>query len=198
VGHSDKGKHQGKREPHGLTRDRVRGVVERRLAQAGWAHGWVAALLLPLMLVLVDRTGQGTHAAWCGRDHLAAELARRGHHARWRGTLREVVGRRTVDRVLFLAWRLDLIEVIHRWDDTALRFLSASVRAELGLIARQRRKRPPRGPTPEEMARRNAQSQAAAEAAEVIPPAPVAAPQPGVASTVRAIRERLRGPPGGQ
>jgi hypothetical protein len=166
--------------PHGITRDRARQITERRVAEAG-AEGrlppgssLVVALVVPLLMRLVDLTVQGTQAAYCGRDYLGRELHKAASSAErsWRGKARDRFSLSTVGRVHRILVALDLIRVKWRYDAAAdrwlpaLRWLSDSLLAELGQVARARAPRKAKAPTPAELERRRLQSeQAALEAA---------------------------------
>jgi hypothetical protein len=196
--------------PHGITRDRARQVLEDRLRSRtlpAAVSALVVALAAPLLMLLVDLTGQGTRACTAGRDYLGRELhaAASRTDRRWRGKLREAYCRRQVGRVLAVLTALDLIRTVHRWNDTALRYLSDSLLADLGLIARQRQPREARPPSPAELERRQQQSHEAAEraagvAGPVLTAVNTSPSEPtGDVSRVQALREALKrstGPPG--
>src|SRR3954471_23857324 len=200
-----------------MTRDRARQVTERRLVEAADegrlppGSDLVVELVVPLMTRLVDLTVQGTQAAYCGRDYLGRELfTARPPDRTWRGKVRDRFSLSTVGRVHRIAVALDLIRVRWRYDAAAdrwlpaLRWLSDSLLAELGQLARERAPRKVKPPTPAELERRRLQSEQAAERAAELPPdvvepaAPPAAHPDGNAAKARALRDVLRramGPP---
>jgi hypothetical protein len=197
-----------RRPPHGITRDRARQVLEDRLRSRplpATVSALVIALAAPLIMLLINLTGQGTHACTAGRDYLGTELHAAASKAdrRWRGKLREAYCRRQVGRVLAVLTALDLIRTVHRWDDTALRYLSDSLLTDLGLIARQRQPRQTKPPSSADDRRRQQAEQAALEAAgEPVAEAEGAgepgSPGPQQAGRARALLDTLRrstGPP---
>jgi hypothetical protein len=201
--------------PHGITRDRVRQVAERRVDEAAVegrlppGSGLVMALVVPLLVRLVDLTVQGTQAAYCGREYLGRELHEVASRAdrTWRGKVRDRFSLSTVGRVHRILVALDLIRVRWRYDKAAdrwlpaLRWLSDSLLAELGQVARQRSPRKAKAPTPAELERRRLQAeQAALVAAGEADEGHAAAPQVNVdvdhVGHARALRDGLqrRGP----
>jgi hypothetical protein len=90
-----------------------------------------------LLLVLVDRTGRGAHAADAGRAHYGAELARANGRERPYST-------RTVSRYLAELTAAAMIRTRRRWDPgfaehlPAFRYLGDKLLEGIGELARQR------------------------------------------------------------
>lgn len=105
-----------------------------------------------MLLVLVDRTGSGTHAAWCSRAHIGRAVAEMGGR-------RRPYSERHVSRWLLELRAAGWIDTKHRWHEdapvarcTALRSLSPKLLDALGRMAGRRwrgRRQPAPAPTVE-------------------------------------------------
>lgn len=153
-----------------------------RCREVAVANG-CSLLATALLAVLVERTGRGTHAASCGREHLGqalGEVAPRGGEPRAYSVA-------TVGRCLLQLKRADLYRTKRRWSPgfveplPAWRYLSDKLLAAVGELAtvRSRRRREQR------------------QAADAPPPPPLytSAASVGGCSSCHVIGDHLTGCP---
>lgn len=203
-------------EPHGVTRDRADELLDRLLAKAppGTVRPYTDLVLSTarrMLRHLVDLTGQGTRAAYCGLAYLGGVIHPEvsGSGRTWRGQPREVLSDSHMGRAGGLLTDLGVIESTRRYDSvaavwlTSLRRLTDTALAELRLVAHQRQpkaKREPRRPGPHELEAINLRSRDAALAVALVDVEPAADPSEATspvepeasAANARQLREGLR------